>query len=476
MPPTRLRTQDTARPQTQDTWGGTTSRFSTLESLRDLLAHSGENDPRIREHQRRLCRHKECTLCQANETLDMFDFRLAGGDDPVYAQIHSTAYRRETRPGEKLQKRIRSLMGMGGVTATWKAALPEEEEEPHEGEKLPPVFFVRTPTPTDQPDHPHMFTAEMLKAHARRQKAHKDSWIAKQVAYENRAVRKALKTEIRNREAEKPSIRGLYNPPPPHDTRNAFLLTLLKLHQLEQHPALQLLTSEHPCKLRSVAFHLKTISMEPSARDRYPADKVGRPEFEALFRRVYPSVSTMDLETLVLMFDRDKDAKVPLWDILLVLHYLWHAVVERDPLALMHFYADLVHWDAVQCRTRRESNGPFVHYTDLRLLCSTLAHTLEGTPLMEAIDAKIFTLKRDKHGQIPTKQFHDAVAADPVLAAAFLPLGVTAIQTEWRDIKKNRHQAAQKVDQDRGEEEQEEEEEEEEDSSASSSRRSSRSE
>ena len=428
-----------ARPRTQDTVWGTASRVSTLASLRDLLAHSGENHPKLREHQRRLCQHKKCTLCQANETLDMFDYRLAGGDEPTYAHIRSTTYKREQRPAERLQKRIRNLMGMGGATSTWQAAVPEEEEPE---DALPPVMFVRTPTPTaDQPDHSHSLTAEMLRAHARRRQAHQDSWDAGQVAKENRAVHKALKLDIRHREADKPSIRGMYVPPPPPDTQNDFMLALLKLQRLEQHPALPFLTSEHPSKLRSAAFQLKNITMEPSARDRYPADKVGRTEFEELFRRVYPSVGTEDLETLAMMFDRDQDAKVPLWDALLVFNHIWHAMVEREPLALMHFYADLVHWDVLQCKARRESHGPFVHYTDLRLLCSTLADTLEGTTLMEAITAKIFTLKVDKQGQIVAKQFQDAIAADPMLAAAFAPSGVTAIQTEWRDVRRNQHQA-----------------------------------
>jgi len=416
--------------------GTMTSRVSDMSNLRAVLAQTGDNHPRLKQHRVERCKLKQCALCLANESLDMFEFVRAGGDEATYAQIRVAAYQKKPKPQDRLKNSVKNAIQLSNVTSAWREMIPEEEESAP-FTPPPPVKFARTPSPSPG-ESPHL-TQEMKKTHNERMKQVRLTWDMQQVEQENQAVRRALKQEIRSREASKPTQRGLYMPPPPPATQNDFLLAILRLQKLEANPALRILASEPPSKLRTACMSVPTINMEPSARDRYPADKITFQDFQELMWQVYPSVGEEDLTTLATMFERDNDDKVPLWDVLLAFNHVWRALTERDPLALLHYYADLVQWDAVQCRARNEQHGPYVHLLDLRLLCSILAGPLEGTAVQAALDQDVFTLKADKQGQVLISKFHEVVAANRALAEAFAPHGVTQIQEEWRAVKVSRH-------------------------------------
>ena len=81
------------------------------------------------KHRARQCQNRRCMLCLANEDLDMFDFKQAGGDDATFQQIRNTAYTSKPGPWERLKHKSLSFVLMPENMCLFLASCPSLDME-----------------------------------------------------------------------------------------------------------------------------------------------------------------------------------------------------------------------------------------------------------------------------------------------------------------------------------------------------------
>eukprot|EP00668_Euglena_longa_P041404 GGOE01054492.1.p1 GENE.GGOE01054492.1~~GGOE01054492.1.p1 ORF type:complete len:590 (+),score=124.50 GGOE01054492.1:605-2374(+) len=358
------------------------------QSLRDSLQRMGQNHPKITQHRARQCQNRQCALCRANEALDIFDFKQAGGDDLAWQQIRANVSP-TANPSEGRLLETNSSQSMKSTSSPL----------PHSPRNL---------TVRGRKNGRSTFDADRLRAQT-----------------EYRALQQAIKAETVRRRGK--------DGPHSEETRIGkldFMLGVCRLQELHQKGTLLHFAGEDPSRVRRYVLSMLLLQVDVSQNLPPEAQRIRVQDLQEMMLKAYPSAPPTAVKELTLLCEQGRDMSVAAWDFLLLLHYVWNSLGRGQSLALFGFFGDSLH---LQQMKRGES--AMVQLLDLRMLLTLHERTLTDE-LQQTLETHLINkLDWGIQGQIPYRTFDKAVRAHPNLEALFHATGVAEIQEEWAAIR-----------------------------------------